>query len=352
MIRDKKKIVRIFLKVLIMIFLMEGFFSSIIGESEFICLVRAEEVPREGRIVFERYSSGALDGIWVMDADGENEKQLTQANDGSPVWSPGGKKIVFSRRIDPNTRRIYTMDADGSKVKELTDGKDVEDIMPTWLPDGKHIGFTREIWVQKGGDWELKSGGIYVMDNDGANVRRLTEQFDRYPVWSSDGTKIAFYFYNQIVNQKPNQVWIIDADGGNRKMLYDWGRDPDWSPDDKRIVFNSGRAAWNAWQSNDIYVMDADGSNVEILTKPGPSWEECPKWSPDGRKIVFASDWDNPQVNFEIYVMNADGSNVQRLTNTNGGEWSPDWTAVSHPVEPTGKLNITWGEIKREVSGQ
>jgi len=73
--------------------------------------------------------------------------------------------------------------------------------------------------------------------------------------------------------------------------------------------------------------------------------------SHEGR-IVFASDCDNPKVNFEIYVMNADGSNVQRLTNTNGGEWSPDWTAVSHSVEPNGKLNITWGEIKRRISGQ
>lgn len=348
----KEKIIAgIFLKVLMTTFFIGGFFLPMIGGIE-VCLARAEEVSHEGRIVFERYRSGALDGIWVMDADGKNEKQLTQANDSSPAWSPDGKRITFSRRIDPNTSHIYTMDADGSNVQQLTDGKDVENIMPTWLPDGKYIGFTREFWVQKGGQWELKSGGIYVMDRDGANVRRLTENFDRYPVWSPDGKKIVFYFYNQIVNQRPNQVWVVDADGGNRKMLYDWGRDPDWSPDGKRIVFNSGRNAWNAWQSNDIYVMDADGSNVEILTKPSPSWEECPKWSPDGRKIVFASDWDNPKVNFEIYVMNADGSNVQRLTNTNGGEWSPDWTADSHAVEPNGKLNITWGEIKRRIKGQ
>ena len=166
---------------------------------------------------------------------------------------------------------------------------------------------------------------------------------DRAPNFSPDGSKIVFFLYQAHLN-KPGQIWVIDADGGNRKMLNNWGYRPAWSPDGKRIAFMSNKDCWAAWESADIYVMDADGKNVKILTDIGPSWDDYCSWSPDGTKIVFCSDRDG---NFEIYVMNADGSNVQRLTNTPANnELEPDWTASTYAVEPAGKLKSTWGEIK------
>jgi TolB protein len=95
--------------------------------------------------------------------------------------------------------------------------------------------------------------------------------------------------------------------------------------------------------------MNADGSNVKILTTPGPSSESHPRWSSDGTKIAFVSNRDG---NFEIYVMDADGSNVQRLTNTPANERGLDWTAYSYGVESAGKLKSTWGKIKQNLFGK
>src|SRR6185436_15232437 len=78
-----------------------------------------------------------------------------------------------------------------------------------------------------------------------------------------------------------------------------------WSPEGRRIAFASNRDG-----KTEIYVMEADGSNVSRLTN-NLTDDDFPKWSPDGRKILFHSNRDG---NWEIYVMEADGSNQTRLT--------------------------------------
>src|SRR6187455_2192730 len=82
---------------------------------------------------------------------------------------------------------------------------------------------------------------------------------------------------------------------------------PAWSPDGRKLAFVSERDG-NA----EIYVMNADGSEQENLTRQ-PSSDSHPSWSRDGRKLAFVSRRDG---NAEIYVMNADGSGLSNLTRT------------------------------------
>ena len=80
---------------------------------------------------------------------------------------------------------------------------------------------------------------IYVMDGDGRNQRRVTENpaRDRLPAWSPDGKKIAFVSNRNNVNKDHMQIWVIDADGKNPIRLTDGLVDtyPDWSPDGTKL---------------------------------------------------------------------------------------------------------------------
>ena len=167
-------------------------------------------------------------------------------------------------------------------------------------------------------------------------LRRLKIGFSHEysPAWSPDGARIAL----GSLNDGGPEIYVFDADGSNVEQLTNNGGGnyfPAWSPDGARIAFTSTRDG-----SAEIYVMDADGSDVERLTDGGGVNVE-PAWSPDGARIAFASDRG---VNGEIYVMNADGSDVERLTNNSGGNglpaWSPDGAKIAFVSGRDGNTEI------------
>ena len=117
--------------------------------------------------------------IFVMDADGTNERQLIRKSGFSPSWSPDGKRIAFVSGRDSNINQIYVMNADGRHQKRITDDL-VDKLTPSWSPDGKRIAYA-------------SGNGIYVMDSDGKNQRKLTNDMgDEHPTWSPDSDAIAF----------------------------------------------------------------------------------------------------------------------------------------------------------------
>jgi TolB protein len=135
------------------------------------------------------------------------------------------------------------------------------------------------------------------------------------------------------------EIYVMNADGSNQTRLTNnpgLDGDPCFSPDGTKIAFRSNRDV--GWE---IYVMNADGSNQTRLTNE-PGWDENPCFSPDGTKIAFASYHDG---NREISVMNADGSNQTRLTNNPGWDadpcFSPDGTKIAFTSDHDGNREIS-----------
>ena len=165
-------------------------------------------------------------------------------DDKYPSWSPDGKQIAFSSKRDGNYE-IYVMDADGGNLQNLTNNPN-HDVSPSWSPDGKRIAFSSNRDNRKG-NFIFE---IYVMDADGGNQLNLTNNpfNDQSPSWSPDGKRIIFsarrpgHFGNKFAIT--HEIYVMDADGGNQHRLTEnlfEDSQPTWSPDGKRIAFSSDR---------------------------------------------------------------------------------------------------------------
>jgi Tol biopolymer transport system component len=166
-----------------------------------------------------------------------------------------------------------------------------------------------------------------------------------------DNGKIVFASRPGLYAVHAQEIYTMNADGSNRTQLTNnsvWESEPMWSPGGSKIAFTSDRDG-----NSEIYVMDADGSNQVRLTN-SEGGDDDPAWSPDGSKIAFTSNRDG---NSEVYVMDADGSNQVRLTysSSGGGDicgncsvsagfdgepaWSPDGSKIAFTSNRDGDSN-------------
>lgn len=196
-----------------------------------------------------------------------------------------------------------------------------------------------------GRTWRAAAAGraIHTARQDGSELRRLTTPpsgaVENFARWSPDGSRIVFSRRNVPVGQTGEddawRLYVMNADGSGLTLLStDAEPDdkyPSWSPDGSRIAFS--RLFRGTRGARGIFVMDADGSNVELVTDYSHShtefWtDEYPTWWPDGSIIVFQRLEDGLR---RSYTVKPDGSRLAPLRTWAQGvaaAWSPGGTNV------------------------
>ncbi len=165
------------------------------------------------------------------------------------------------------------------------------------------------------------SGGLYVVNPDGSGKRRVVETAGHAtPSWSPDGRRIVFQ------TRSGPGLTVVNADGSGQQRLT-IGNHPAWSPDGQRIAFGRAWTTSNAhW---DIFVMNADGSELRRLVRHGTD----PRWSPDGRTIAFVRRATLDGFNYDIYAVDGEGGPARNLTRSpayeNDPAWSPDGRSIA-----------------------
>ena len=182
---------------------------------------------------------------------------------------------------------------------------------------------------------------IYTMNADGSDVRQVTHLgwYSRDPSWSPDYTRIVFDSGSHDEEEYDREIYVMNADGsGITRLTYNQAKDydPSWSPTGSRIAYTSYERNWEIFSMN-----TSGGGRVNLTNRPYRDLDPC--WSPDGTKIAFSSEYGGSD--FHIWVMNADGSGQTQLTfgtsvDDTDPSWSTDGTRIAFESDRDGDIEI------------
>jgi Tol biopolymer transport system component len=205
-----------------------------------------------------------------------------------PTISPDGKMVAYVSAQSGN-RDIYVQRVDGHVPTNITDDSPADDSEPAFSPDGSQIAFRSE----------REGGGIFVMGVTGESPYRLTD-FGHNPAWSPDGKRLAVstqpVALRPQVHPRDGELWVIDVHTGRSRPLLRFqdkresdALQPSWSPNGKRIAFWG--VSTNIGQ-RDVWTIDPDAPQpqrtiVRVTSDPALHWD--PVWSPDGKYLYFGS---------------------------------------------------------------
>ena len=248
----------------------------------------------------------------IVDSDGARTRSITTGKGAlSPAWSPTGESVVFTV-LGNNGTQVHELDVRTGRTRRISQIRAGLNITPIYQPDGSGI-----LYAQGTGN----GTDLIFASLDSSAPRRITAgrgTDNTSPSYSPDGRQIAF------ISGKSGQpqVYIMDADGSNVQLLtpYSAGRrsyraSPDWSPDGRAIAYEQQMGNFQIW------MIDLRDRTPKQLTSEGEN--EDPSWAPDGRHIVFTSTRSGDK---QLWILDTESGRARQLTHSRGARlaaWSP-----------------------------
>jgi Tol biopolymer transport system component len=288
--------------------------------------------PAVGRIAYVVKADGES-WIWMVNADGTDAHRFVEGS--APEWSPDGTELAFTSGPEQQIR-ILRRDGSGQQNVFEAPRREMGFLGTlTWSPDGTKIAFA-------------SATGIYVVNTDGSGLHKIAQYrgdhacYDVEPSWSPDGSAIIFAVTCEGGSEG---IWSVRVDGSERSRLVsgDYGSDdyrsPVWSPDGTRIAFVHIR--WEGPKATfggaGIEVVTADGTDARPIIGD-VAFDQAISWSRDGSQLAFVRYDDKRSGGASIDVANADGSDVTSLITQPElccPTWAPPEQARAIPTEAT-----------------
>ena len=258
------------------------------------------------RVLFARSNR-----LWAVDSDGEQATPVAQT--GTPLsgaWHPGGTMIAFSTLVPS---QVIVKDLQTGSERAVAGGSGVF-ISPVFTPDGSSVVFGHG--VDDGVD-------LFTAPATGGGSHRLSVGHGSdnvSPTFSPDGRRIAF----MSGRAGHPEIYAMDADGTNVELLtpLEFGENahraaPDWSPTGSMVAFHS--KIGSTFQLMTISLRDR---GLKQLTSDGRN--EDASWAPDGRHLTFTSNRSGVK---QLWVLDTETGRSRQLTRGAGdarnAAWSP-----------------------------
>jgi hypothetical protein len=257
------------------------------------------------------HKDSTIDQICTINADGSEQRQLTNSSDNQDAsFSPDGKIIIFVSNRTGNYE-IHEMDLSGHTT-QLTAMKSRLSL-PAISPDNQQIAFSNRV---NGEDQ------IWLMARDGKNARMIFKSDGNMavaPTWSPEGNEILFAVGKDLARQ----LFIMSRDGGEPRLLSDKIITPgrtDWSSQGL-IAFFMGDG-WN----REVWTINPDGSGMTRVTDGDNS--QGPSFSPGGRYITYTAYTriqQEDELSCEIFVMDLYNGDKRQVTDNDYCDYQPRW---------------------------
>jgi Tol biopolymer transport system component len=302
----------------------------------------------------------AHDEIYTVRADGTDLRQLTfgTKENFAPIWSPDGSKIAYSQvkffppaaAIPPAAQppiSIHVMNADGSDQRNVTPEESRDFGAFSWSPDGTRLAVECPPAGSSGGN-----GQICVLNIDGTGLQRLVppDLLGFTPSWSPDGRWIAFR--SQPPEGMLSGIYVVSPDGSHLRPVLNVAEVPSppvWSSDGTKLAYIHGMGYAK------LAIVNVDGSDSHDLDT-GHQYPSNPSWSPVGNTLLFLT--SSPGQSFSgLSVIDADGTGIRDIALNSDdiawAVWSSDGQSIavklSFPEQSLATAEVGTQRIALEV---